>query len=151
MASFCSAVRALRVSIAIAVGVLAVAPAVALAAATLRAPSTARVGSRIAVSASGLTPGRYALVLYVTTLAPPGVPPTGCDAKVGAAATAVGGRVKISGKLPTRLGCRQGVGRLESYLKVRPGRYWLDLGGHAQPGAFAPGQGFVRRRIRLTP
>jgi hypothetical protein len=134
----------------IAVGALVLTPAVAVSAATLVAPSSARVGGRITVSAHGVTPGRYTLFLEFTELAPAGVAATGCLAKVGSAATAVGGSVKISGTLPKRLACHQAEGPTEGYVTVKAGRYALDLGGFLPPAGFSGGESFLRRAIHLT-
>jgi hypothetical protein len=137
-------------AVVVAAGALALTPASALAAATLKAPTTARVGSRITVTARGLRPGRYSLFLELTVLAPPGVSATGCLAKIGAGTRAVDGRVTISGPLPKRLGCHQAEGPTEGYVTTKAGRYALDLGGFLPPAGFGGNETFIRRAIRLT-
>jgi hypothetical protein len=136
--------------VGIAVGTVGLTPSVAVSAATLTAPSTARVGGRVTVSARDLKPGRYRLFLEFTALAPAGVSATGCLAEVGSAATAVGGRVTISGVLPKRLGCHQAEGPTEGHVTTTAGRYALDFGGFLPPAGFKTSQTFIRRAIRLT-
>jgi hypothetical protein len=135
---------------AVAVGAIGLTPSAALSASTLKAPSTARVGGRITVSASGLKPGRYRLFLEFTALAPAGVSATGCLAAVGASAIAVTGHVTISGVLPKRLACHQAEGPTEGYVTTRAGHYALDFGGFLPPAGFKSSQSFIRRAIRLT-
>jgi hypothetical protein len=135
---------------ATAIGVLALTPALALSAATLKAPTTARVPGRIAVTARDVKPGRYRLFLEFTALAPAGVSATGCLAQIGAPATAVAGHVTISGVLPKRLACHQAEGPTEGYVTVKAGRYALDFGGFLPPAGFKTSQTFIRRAIHLT-
>lgn len=126
----------------------ALAPALALGAVTLTAPHTARIGARIAVSAKGLEPGRYTLLLVKVVLAPKGAPATACTGRIGHAVVAVDGRVKISGTLPGRLGCSQAAGPVEGHMSTTPGHYQLDLGVYVAP-TFGAGS-FVKRSITLT-
>ena len=123
-------------------------PAPALAAVSMSAPATAKVGSRVTVRATGLKPGRYTLELAFEAL-PGGASPTNCVGKVGSA-TPVGGRVRISGALPTRLGCYQGVGAVEGYVTAKPGRYHLTLGVSFAPNGFSDTASFITRKIRLV-
>lgn len=106
--------------------VLVMTPGLALAAASMSAPGTAKVGSRVKITASGLSPGPYNLVLAIQAL-PGGASPTNCVGAVGSA-RAHAGRVAIAGRLPKRLGCYSGVGPNEGYVTVGPGRkYHLTL------------------------
>lgn len=123
-------------------------PATALAAASLSAPSTAALGSRVTIRAAGLKPGRYTLELAVEVL-PGGSSPTSCVGKVGSA-TAVGGRLTISGALPRRLACYQGVGAVGGYETVKPGTYHLTLGVPFAPNGFSNSASFITREIRLV-
>jgi hypothetical protein len=120
----------------------------ALAAATISAPAAAKAGTRITVSASGLKPGHYTLELAVEIL-PGGASPTNCVGKIGTA-TAVGGRVRITGKLPGRLACYQGVGEAGGHEATKPGNYHLTLGVSFAPNGFSGSGSFVMRKIRVT-
>jgi hypothetical protein len=120
----------------------------ALAAATMSAPADAKVGSRITVNASGLKPGHYTLELAVEVLSG-GASPTNCVGRVGTA-TAVGGHLRIAGKLPGRLGCYQGVGAAGGYETTTPGNYHLSLGVSFAPNGFSGSGSFVMRKIHLT-
>jgi hypothetical protein len=65
-------------------------------------------------------------------------------------ATAHHGRVRISGRLPARLGCYMGVGPVEGYRRARPGEYDLSLGVSFHPNGFSNSASFVLHKIRLT-
>jgi hypothetical protein len=119
------------------------------AAASMQAPATARIGSRVTVKASHLDAGRYTLLLAIET-STSGALPTVCTGLVGVARTAVAGRVTISGVLPTRLACHQGVGPTLGHFNVRPGRYRLTLGIFMPPADFVYGKTLVKHEIRLT-
>ncbi|HSZ69706.1 MAG TPA: hypothetical protein VK756_05025 [Solirubrobacteraceae bacterium] len=127
---------------------LALSPALAWAKAAMQAPTTATLGSRVTVSASGLKPGHYTLELGFEAL-PGGAGPTNCVATVGSA-TAHAGRVTISGKLPTRLACYMGVGAVEGYQKAKPGTYDLTLGVSFHPNGFSETASFIIHKIHLT-
>jgi hypothetical protein len=127
---------------------LLVIPAVACAAASIRAPSKAKIGSRVTATATGLKAGRYTLELAVEAL-PGGASPTNCVGKVGSA-RAVSGRLTISGKLPTRLACYQGVGTVGGYETAKPGRYDLTLGVSFAPNGFSNTASFIIHKIRLV-
>jgi hypothetical protein len=120
----------------------------ALAAAWMSAPAAAKVGSHITVSASGLKPGHYTLELAVEVL-PGGASPTNCVGRVGTA-TAVGGHLRIAGKLPGHLACYQGVGAAGGYKATTPGNYHLSLGVSFAPNGFSESGSFVMRKIHLT-
>jgi hypothetical protein len=128
--------------------VLALSPALAWAKGSMEAPSTAVIGSRITIRASGLKPGHYTLELGYDAL-PGGAAPTDCVGAVGSA-TAHGGALTISGKLPTRLGCYMGVGPVEGYQKATPRTYDLTLGVEFHPNGFTKTASFIIRKIKLT-
>lgn len=138
----------IRHVIGLALVLLALIPAVALARASMSAPSTAAVGSRVTIRASGLKPGHYTLALAIEVL-PGGAAPTNCVGNVGSA-TAHNGRVTISGALPTRLGCYMGVGAVEGHKTAGPGSYDLTLGVEFHPNGFSLKGSFVIRKIHLT-
>jgi hypothetical protein len=123
-------------------------PAAAAAKALMSSPAKAAVGARVTVRANGLKPGHYTLELVQEVL-PGGASPTNCVGKVGTA-TASGGRVTITGKLPKRLGCYQGVGAVEGYETVRPGSYRLTLGVAFAPNGFSGTSSFITHKLRLT-
>lgn len=133
---------------ALAILALALMPVVAWAKASMRAPRTAAIGSRITIRASGLKPGRYTLELGFEAL-PGGAAPTNCVGRVGAA-TAHAGRVTISGRLPTRLACYMGVGAVEGYVTAKPRLYDLTLGVSFHPNGFSNSASFIIRKLRLT-
>jgi hypothetical protein len=123
-------------------------PASAFAAASMASPATARIGSRVTVRAAGLKPGRYTLELVFEAF-PGGASPTNCVAKVGSA-TSVGGRVTITGTVPSRLACYQGVGAVEGHVAARPGNdYHLTLGVSFAPNGFSGRASFVTRKVRV--
>jgi hypothetical protein len=136
-----------RVAVLVVIALGLTAPS-ALAAATMSAPTAAKVGSRITVSASGLKPGHYTLELAVEVL-PGGALPTSCVGRIGTA-TAVGGHLRIAGKLPNRLACYQGVGAAGGYETTVPGNYHLSLGVSFAPNGFSGSGSFVMRKIHLT-
>jgi hypothetical protein len=137
----------MRRAVSLAVVMLFLTTAAASAATSMRAPGTAKVGARVRVRAAGLKPGRYTLVLAIEVL-PGGAAPTNCVGKVGSA-RAVDGRVTISGLLPTRLACYQGIGAVEGHQTAKPGRYQLTLGVSLAPNAFSLRASFITRKIRL--
>lgn len=126
---------------------LALSPALAWAKASMSAPATAAIGSRVTVHASGLKPGHYTLELGFEAL-PGGAGPTNCVGTVGSA-TAHAGRVTISGTLPTRLGCYMGVGAVEGYQTAKPGTYDLTLGVMFHPNGFSNTASFIIRKVHL--
>ena len=136
-----------RVAVLVVIALGLTAPS-ALAAATMSAPTAAKVGSRITVSASGLKPGHYTLELAVEVLSG-GASPTSCVGRIGTA-TAVGGHLRIAGKLPGRLACYQGVGAAGGYETTVPGNYHLSLGVSFAPNGFSGSGSFVMRKIHLT-
>jgi hypothetical protein len=123
-------------------------PAAALASAVMQSPARAKVGSRIKISASGLKPGHYSLVLVIETL-PGGAGPTNCVGSVGSQ-TARAGRLAITGVLPARLACYMGVGAVEGYMQTRPGSYDLTLCVQFHPDGCSIKSSFVMRKVRLT-
>jgi hypothetical protein len=123
--------------------------AVALASSTMTAPATARLHTRITVSAAGLKSGAYRLVLAKNTTKPGAGAPEGCAAAFGPAVKAQGGRVAITGLIPGRLACNSAAGPIEGYLTTSPGSYRLEIGGYQAP-IFTLQQSFVARSIRLT-
>jgi hypothetical protein len=133
--------------VSVAVALLLLIPASALAAASMASPAMARLHSRVTVRAAGLKPGRYTLVLAIEVL-PGGASPTNCVGKVGSE-TSVRGRVTITGTLPSRLACYQGVGAVEGHDFVRPGNYHLSLGVSFAPNGFSGRASFVIHKIRL--
>ena len=127
---------------------LALTPAMAWAKASMRAPATAPIHSRVTIRASGLKPGHYTLELGFEAL-PGGAGPTNCVGAVGAA-TARAGRITISGVLPSRLACYMGVGAVEGYQTAKPGAYDLTLGVRFHPNGFSDTASFIIRKIHLT-
>ncbi len=136
-----------RVAVVVVLALGLAAPS-ALAAARMSVPAVAKLGSRITVSASGLKPGHYTLELAVEVL-PGGASPTSCVGRVGTA-TAVGGHLRITGKLPGRLACYQGVGAAGGYKTTKPGNYHLTLGVSFAPNGFSGSGSFVMRKILVT-
>jgi hypothetical protein len=122
----------------------------ALGAPGITVPASARSGAPVTVRASGLASGRYSLILGFTALAPHGLPPTVCFAKVGSSASAAVGKVTISGKLPTRLGCHQAAGPIEGHISVKPGKYFLAVGALVANGVFDYGKSYVKHTIQIT-
>lgn len=133
---------------AITAAVALLAPAVAFGKAIMQSPATAKLGAHVSISASGLKPGHYTLELVFTAF-PGGNSPTNCVGTVGSA-TAQNGRVTISGVLPSRLGCYQGVGEVEGHVNTKPGKYDLTLGVRFHPNGFSAKASFVINKIRLT-
>jgi hypothetical protein len=136
-----------RVAVLVVLALALTAPS-ALAAARMSAPAAAKIGSHITVSASGLKPGHYTLELAVEVL-PGGASPTNCVGRVGTA-TAIGGHLRITGKLPGRLACYQGVGAAGGHKTTTPGNYRLSLGVSFAPNGFSESGSFVMRKIHLT-
>lgn len=114
----------------------------------MNSPATAKVGSRVTVRAVGLKPGHYTLELAIEVL-PGGASPTNCVGRVGSA-TAVHGRLKITGALPTHLACYQGVGSAGGGEAMSPGKYHLTLGVSFAPNGFSNTASFITHKIRLA-
>lgn len=121
---------------------LVAAPA-AFATASLHAPSTAKLASRISISASGLKPGHYTLVLSRVAAY------TTCIASV-AAGDAVHGGLTLSGTLPTRLACHLGRNATFGTVRVSIGTYWLSVGVLVAPTSFSSTASFVKTQIKLV-
>jgi len=118
-----------------------------MAATSMSAPATAKLGSVVKIRAAGLKPGRYSLVLAIEVL-PGGAGPTNCVGTVGSAA-ARAGEVAITGALPRRLGCYMGVGAVEGYRNTGPGKYHLTLCVQFHPNGCSDSASFLLRKIRL--
>jgi hypothetical protein len=128
---------------------LALVPATALAAATMTTPRTAKLGSRITVTASGLKPGSYSLWLALEVL-PGGAAPTICSGKIGATVRPVDGKVRITGTLPSLLGCYMGVGQVGRRRTTPGDNYHLTLGDSFHQNGFDENKSFVTHIVRLT-
>jgi hypothetical protein len=137
----------LRWWVPVVVGVLVFVPAfsqTAIAAVLLHAPSTAKLESRISVTASGLAPGRYSLVLSRSA------GPTTCLAVVAVADAAAGKKVGFSGTLPKRLSCYLGRNSTFGGINLTAGTYWLTVGEFVPPAGFDTSAGFAKTPIKLV-
>ncbi len=116
---------------------------VASASVLLRAPRVAKLASRISVTASGLRPAHYALVLSRSA------GPTTCLV-VLASANAAGGRVALSGTLPRRLSCYLGRNPTFGGIPLTAGTYWLSVGELVPPASFSSSASFAKTPIKLV-
>ncbi len=110
---------------------------------SVHAPATAALGSRISVTATGLKPGHYTLVISRVA------GPTECLALI-AAGDATHGRLKLSGTLPRRLSCYLGRQSTFGSITFTTGTYFLTIGELVPPTDFASTASSVKTRIRIT-
>jgi hypothetical protein len=133
-------------SIALACALVLGAAALALAAtAKLSSPSSARVGQKVTGRGSGLKKARYALTLSLDNTAGPR---TACVGRVGKQKDSVGGRVSITGRIPSHLRCWENNSVRLGRVKVTPGKYHLILAHPKGPAGFGAGS-FVRRKLTI--
>jgi hypothetical protein len=110
-------------------GVVVLLPACACAAGALAdvplsgGLTQATVGGTVTVSAGLVDPGPY--TLSVADLHPSTA--TICAAKLAGPKRAVRGSIKLTGKVPTSLGCYSSDGSLLTRVKLTPGTYTLFL------------------------
>ena len=125
--------------------VLATVPAVAFAA-KVSAPRTARVGDSITTKARGLKAGRYAVTLALDNTAGPR---TACVSRLGHLQDSVGGRVKITGKIPRKLTCWENNSVKLGRVATSPGSYHLIVAVPNGPSGFDGDGSFVRRKLTI--
>jgi hypothetical protein len=95
------------------------------------------------VTASGLKPARYALVLSRVA------GPTTCLAAI-ATGVATGGEVILAGTLPKRLQCFLGRNPSFGSVALTTGTYWLSVGELVPPDSFSPSASFAKTKIELV-
>src|SRR4051794_39327975 len=122
-----------------------VAAPVALAA-KVSAPRKARVGDSITTKASGLKSGRYAVTLALDNTAGPR---TACVSRLGHLQDSVGGRVKITGKIPRKLTCWENDSVKLGRVATSPGSYHLIVAVPNGPSGFDGKHSFVRRKLTI--
>jgi uncharacterized protein (DUF2141 family) len=116
-----------------------------VAAPKLSTPATAQVGDSVTARGSGLRKARYALTLSLDDTAGPR---TACVARIGAQKNSVGGRVTISGRIPSHLRCWENNSVRLGRVAVKPGKYHLILAHPDGPSGFGKGS-FVRRKLTI--
>jgi hypothetical protein len=121
-------------------------PAAALAA-KVSAPRHARVGDSITTRASGLKPGRYAVTLALDNTAGRR---TACVSRLGHLQDSVGGRVKVTGKIPRKLKCWENNSVKLGRVATTPGAYHLIVAVPDGPSGFDGKHSFVRRALTIN-
>jgi hypothetical protein len=146
------AISAIAPPVALAAGASdAAGPVTSVAAAAPRfaGPASARVGSRVTFSASGMRAGTYTLRLVKIVTPDRTLDGIGCVAPIGRPARSVAGRVRITGVLPTRLACSSGAGPVEGHTTARAGVYLVTISRDERGMPFG-GDPFLKRKLRLT-
>jgi hypothetical protein len=132
------------------IGVLAVAfaavPAWA-AAGRLAAPRSAKIGAAVTVHASALISGRYALTLVADAHPAQGA---SCVARLSKSKASSGGAVTLSGTIPRRLVCYQGLATWLGAVPTAAGDYHLVVAEPTAPAGFDARGSFVRSALRVT-
>ncbi len=132
------------------IGVLAVAglavPAWA-AAGRLVAPRSAKVGAAVTVHASGLINGRYALTLVSDSHPTRGA---SCVARLSKSKATSGGAVTLSGTIPRKLACYQGLATSLGAVPTAAGSYHLVVAEPTAPAGFDARGSFVRSALHVT-
>ena len=124
-------------------------PATASGAARLKAPSTAKVNGRVAVTASGLKapngPGRFTLTLVADDKPARGA---NCLVDLAGPKRARNGRVRFSARIPKKLRCYQGPNTPLGTINTTAGAYHLVVGIKVDAASWGLGS-FVRRKLRV--
>ncbi len=126
---------------------LASAPRIAMAS-QIQGPATSRVGGEVTFTARTVPSGTYTMRLVYVAIPAHVVVGTNCVAQIGVKTKAVGGRVKIAGRLPARLACSSGAGPVEGYYNVKTGRYSVTI-SRDEPGMPFGGEPFLKRALLL--
>ena len=111
----------------------------------LSAPARARIGHRVRVSATNVSSATYALTLVYD------VPPARnarCLADVGARRASRNGDVVLTGVIPRRLTCWQGLNIKLGTVRTEPGRYHFVVGKKVGPAGWGDAS-FLRRAVRI--
>lgn len=122
----------------------------AISSARLTGPSTARLGSQVTFSATGVPSGTYTMRLVYIAIPDHVVVGTSCTAKIGVASANSEGHVRITGKLPGRLACQSGAGPVEGYYTTRPGTHYLITMSRNKAGMPFGGDPFLKHPLRVT-
>lgn len=110
------------------------------------APRKARQGKRVTAIGSGLEDGRYSLTL-VSDEQP--VRGARCLARVGGRRVTEGGWVTLSGRIPRKLRCYQGLNSFLGKVPTSRGAYHLVVGVRIAPAGWDGDHTFIRRRLRV--
>jgi hypothetical protein len=126
-----------------------VAPAASAWAATasMTAPSSARIGAAVTVHASGLIKGRYALTLVADFHPARGA---SCVARIAPPLATRRGAVTLSGPIPRRLVCYQGLATALGPVPTTEGSYHLVVAEPVAPAGFTARGSFLRSALHLT-
>lgn len=116
----------------------------------LTGPYTARIGSSVTFTASGVPSGTYTMRLAIQTIPPHVVSGTVCAAQVGRPMSAGPGQVTIGGRLPARLACRSGAGPVEGYYMTRAGTHYKVTVSRNAAGLPFGGEPFLTHPLRIT-
>lgn len=113
---------------------------------SISAPKTVRIGHTVRVTGVGLTSARYSLTLvYELTTARNAA----CVADIGKRHQSRNGSVVLTGVVPRRLTCYQGLDVKLGTVKTAPGRYHFVVGKKVGPAGWGNAS-FVRRAVRVT-
>jgi hypothetical protein len=123
--------------------VTAICSSIALGAVTIHAPTSARVGAHIVVSATGIKPGHYTVLIERVA------EPTSCLAAIGSA-NSLRGKLTVSGPVPARLSCHLGQNTSFGTVHVTSGSYLLVVGELIPPAGFNQNASFAKTRIKLV-
>ena len=137
--------RSTPLIVGLAVGVLA-APAWA-AVGRLVGPKSAKVGAAVTVHASGLIRGSYALTLVADSH-----PARGASfvARLSKSQATRQGAVTLSGTIPRKLVCYQGLATLLGAVPTAVGSYHLVVAEPTAPAGFDARGSFVRSAVHVT-
>jgi hypothetical protein len=126
---------------------VALACGTAFAKARFSSPSKASVGDQVTADARGLKSGRYAL-----TFVSADQPSRGafCVKRLTRRHATVGGKLSLTGTIPTRVTCYQGNGPKLGTVKVKPGAYYLIVSVPNGPTGSNGKFSFVRHTLKIT-
>src|SRR5690348_2543926 len=113
---------------------------------SISAPKTARIGHRVRVSGVGLTSARYSLTLVYELRSARNA---ACVADIGKPRRSHNGSVVLTGVIPHRLTCYQGLNVKLGTVKTAPGSYHFIVGKKVGPAGWGDAS-FVRRPVRVT-
>ena len=112
----------------------------------LSAPSTARIGHKVRVSGTGLTSARYSLTLVYDK---PPARNARCLADVGTSKHSRNGSVVLTGTIPHRLTCYQGLNVKLGTVRTGTGAYHFVVGLKVGPAGWGDAS-FLRKAVRVT-
>ena len=114
--------------------------------ASIVAPASARIGHEVRVVGRHLRTATYSLTLVFELTSARNA---ACLADIGKPRQAHDGGVVLTGVIPHRLTCYQGLNVKLGTVKTKPGKYHFIVGKKVGPAGWGDAS-FVRRPVRIT-